>query len=56
MRLKTVYQFSKIIFVRFSNIIRKLWEVFMAKKYNLVNKTVGKLKVISLVPKDERPT
>ena len=28
----------------------------MAKKYNLVNKTVGKLKVISLVPKDERPT
>ena len=28
----------------------------MAKKYNLINKTVGKLKVISLVPKDERPT
>lgn len=28
----------------------------MARKYNLIGKTVGKLNVLSLVPKEERPT
>ena len=57
MRLIIVGQSSIINFVRFSIIIenpRRLCK--LAKVYDLTNKVVGKLRVISKVPINERPT
>lgn len=50
-------QSLKMMLVRFSIIIENLGRVIpMAKTYDLTNKVVGKLRVISKVPINERPT
>lgn len=50
-------QSLKMMLVRFSIIIEDLGRVIlMAKTYDLTNKVVGKLRVISKVPINERPT
>ena len=57
MRLIIVGQSSIMNFVRFSIIIENLRGLYkLAKAYDLTNKVVGKLRVISKVPINERPT
>ena len=57
MRLIIVGQSSTMNFVRFSTIIENLRRLYkLAKAYDLTNKVVGKLRVISKVPINERPT